>query len=118
MAPIFFDYPRTPLGLKKVNIALSTFEAYLRATNSKYAAGDHLTIADFALVAGTIPLEGIEFDLKDYPLVQKWYATFKAENKDIWAIAEGGLKEIAHFEKNAPDLSAMNHPIHPVRNKK
>lgn len=94
---------------------MSTFETYLRTTNSKYVTGDQLTIADFALVAGTIGLEAIEFDLKDYPLIQKWYATFKAENPELWAIAESGLKELAHFEKNPPDLSAMDHPIHPVR---
>lgn len=115
MAPIFFDYPRSPLGVKKVNIALEAFETYLRLGNTKYAAGNNVTIADFALVAGTIPLEGIDFDLKDYPLVQKWYATFKSEQPELWAIADGGLKEIAFFEKNPPDLSAMDHPIHPVR---
>lgn len=118
MAPIFFDYPRTPLGLKKVNIALAAFETYLGNLNTKYAAGDHVTIADFALIAGTIPLEGIEFDLKDYPLIQKWYATFKKENPELWEIANGGLEEIAAFEKNPPDLSAMDHPIHPVRKNK
>lgn len=54
---------------------------------------------DFALVAGTLPLEAIEFDLTEYPLVQKWYATFKKEYLDLWEIANDGLKEIAAFEK-------------------
>jgi len=118
LAPIFFDYPRTPLGLKKVHIALSTFETYLKTLNTKYAAGNNVTIADFALVTATLSLEAIEFDLKDYPLVQQWYATFKKEYPELWKIANGGLKELAAFAKNPPDLSGMNHPIHPVRKTK
>lgn len=106
------------MGLKKVHIALSTFEDYLRATPGKYVIGDTLTIADFALIAGTIGLEAIDFDLKDYKLIQKWYTSFKADHADLWAIAEGGLKELAHFEKNPPDLSHMDHPIHPIRKNK
>lgn len=39
MAPIFFDYERTPLGLKKMKIALDIFNKYLQRENSEYAAG-------------------------------------------------------------------------------
>lgn len=115
MAPIFFDYPRSELGLKKVHIALTVFETYLKNIQTKYAAGENLTIADIALVAGTLPLEAIGFDISGYPLVQKWYATFKAENPELWEIANEGLKEIAECEKNPPDLSKLNHPLHPPR---
>ncbi|XP_055386634.1 glutathione S-transferase 1-1 [Condylostylus longicornis] len=115
MAPIFFDYQRTELGLKKVHIALQVFETYLKSLGTKYAAGNNLTIADFPLVTATICLEAIDFKLDEYPLIKKWYATFKAENPQLWEIAEGGMKEIAFFEKNPPDLSAMNHPIHPIK---
>lgn len=38
MAPIFFDYKRTQLGLKKVHIALDNFNTYLQNTGTKYAA--------------------------------------------------------------------------------
>lgn len=106
------------MGLKKLHISLATFETYLKSTNSKYVTGNNLTIADFALVSATLSLEAIEFDLKDYPLIQQWYATFKKENSELWAIAEVGMKELAHFEKNPPDLSGMDHPIHPVRKNK
>lgn len=115
MAPIFFDYPRTELGLKKVHIALATFEQYLAAAGTKYAAGNELTLADFALVSATLCLEGIDFSLASYPLITKWYATFKAEQPKLWQIGAGGLSEIAAFNKNPPNLSHMNHPIHPVR---
>uniref|UniRef100_A0A1L8E4P1 glutathione transferase n=1 Tax=Nyssomyia neivai TaxID=330878 RepID=A0A1L8E4P1_9DIPT len=117
IAPMFFDYPRTPMGLKRTNIGLATFETYLKRSGTKYAAADHVTIADFALVGSTMCLEAIEFSLDDYPLVKAWYAMFKQQHPDLWAIAENGMKELAAFEKNPPDLSGMDHPIHPIRKK-
>lgn len=115
IAPIFFDYPRSALSLHKVNLALTSFETYLKRTKTKYAAADHLTLADLSLVAGTLSLESIDFDFKDYPLVQNWYKTFKQENPDLWKIAESGMKIIADFEKSPPDLTKLDHPLHPPR---
>ncbi|KAJ3627185.1 hypothetical protein MTP99_014584 [Tenebrio molitor] len=115
MAPIFFAYSRTPLSLKKVHIALDNFNTYLQRTGTKYAATDNITIADFQLVTATMCLEAINFDFSSYKAVSKWYDTYKKEYPDLWAIVEGGMKEIAEFEKNPPDLSHMDHPIHPVR---
>lgn len=115
MAPIFFAYERTPLGLKKVHIALSTFETYLERGSTKYAAGDNLTIADFSLVPALMCLEAISIDFDQYKLVKQWYDTFKKEYPDLWAITETGMVEITEFEKNPPNLSHMNHPIHPAK---
>lgn len=39
MAPIFFDYKRTPLTLKKTQIALDCFNTYLDGVRGEYAAG-------------------------------------------------------------------------------
>lgn len=69
MAPIFFDYERTPLALKKVHIALDNFNTYLTRLGKKYAAADYLTIADFPLVTATMCLEAIAFDFSSYKLV-------------------------------------------------
>lgn len=107
--------PRDELALKKVNLALAAFETYLSKGQTKYAAADHLTIADLGLVAGTLSLESIGFSLKDYPLVEKWYATFKQEYPELWAIANEGMQVIADFEKSPPDLSKLNHPLYPKR---
>lgn len=133
MAPIFFAYERTPLSLKKTHIALSNFNTYLQRQGTKYAAAgtiliqntfyylliynilDHITIADFQLVTATMCLEAINFDISKYPLIKNWYATYKKEYPELWEIVEGGMKEISEFEKNPPDLSHMEHPIHPVR---
>lgn len=118
MAPIFFAYERTPIGLKKVHIALQTFESYLQREGKKYAAGNNLTIADFPLVTATLCLEAIDFKIDDYPLVSAWYNNFKGSYPELWVIAEEGMKEIVAFEKNPPDTSGMNHPIHPGRKPK
>ncbi|XP_036343176.1 uncharacterized protein LOC118752392 isoform X1 [Rhagoletis pomonella] len=118
MAPIFFDYQRTDMSLKKVNNALNVFETYLRDGGKKYAAADFLTIADFGLVSATLCLEAIGFDISSYPLVQKWYETFKQENPELWEIGKGGMLEISEFENNPPDLSHMKHPFHPTRKSK
>ncbi|XP_030760482.1 glutathione S-transferase 1 isoform X1 [Sitophilus oryzae] len=115
MAPIFFDYQRTPLGLRKTTIALDNFNTYLKRTRTKYAATNNITIADFQLVTATMCLEAINFDISDYTFVKTWYANYKEEYPELWKLVEGGMKEISAFEKNPPDLSHMVHPIHPVR---
>lgn len=117
MAPIFFDYPRNEHGQKKVYIALNALETYLARGGTKYAACNELTIADFPLIASTMCLEAIGFKFDDYPLIVKWYETFKNENPKLWEITAGGMKEITAFNENPPDLSHMNHPIHPIRKK-
>ncbi|KAI4478451.1 hypothetical protein M0802_014522 [Mischocyttarus mexicanus] len=114
LAPTFFDYERTPLGLKKVKMALDIFNKYLQRENTTYAAANCLTIADFPLITSTMCLEIISIKLDQWPYVEKWYNNFKQSYPDLWTIAEGGLKELSYFEKNPPDLS-MDHPIHPIR---
>lgn len=114
MLPIFFDYKRTPLALKKTRIALDIYNTYLQRENSEYAAGNNLTIADFPLITATMCLEAIDFKLDEWPYVAKWYNNFKRKHSGLWEIAAGGLKEISYFEKH-PYLSNMDHPIHPVR---
>lgn len=103
------------MALMKVNLSLNALETYLRKGNTKYAAADNLTIADLGLVAGTLSLESINFSLKSYPLVEKWYATFKQEYPELWAIASEGMQVIAEYEKSPPDLSKLNHPLYPKR---
>lgn len=71
MAPIFFDYERTPLGLKKVHIALDVFNTYLIRLGTSHTAGDHLTIADFPLINSTMTLEAIGFDFSKYDKVNE-----------------------------------------------
>ncbi|XP_055852291.1 glutathione S-transferase 1-1 [Episyrphus balteatus] len=115
LAPIFFDYERSAMGLKKVENALKVFQTYLERLNTKYVAGDNLTVADFVLITSTMCLEAINFDISGYPLIKKWYEMFKKEHSELWEVAKVGMLELAEFEKNPPDLSTMNHPFHPTR---
>jgi glutathione S-transferase len=115
LAPIFFEYPRNAMGLKRVHMALEVFEEYLKRVNKKYVVADHVTIADFGLVSSMVCLEGIAFPFDKFARVKAWYDNFKVENPEVYSIAEGVLKIIQDLEKNPPDLSKLNHPIHPVR---
>ncbi|XP_052748494.1 glutathione S-transferase 1-1 [Galleria mellonella] len=115
MAPIFFDYERSPLGLKKVHMAMDVFETYLERLGTSYAAANHVTIADFPLINSTMTLEAIDFDISKYKRINKWYNDFKQNYPDLWKISEEAMKIIQHFAANPPDLSGLNHPIHPIR---
>lgn len=115
LAPIFFEYPRSPEGLKRVNVALGVFEEYLRRVGKKYVVADHVTIADFSLITSISCLEAIKVPFGNFTLISRWYETFKRENPSEWAVAEEAMKIIEDFEKNPPDLSKLNHPVHPVR---
>lgn len=115
IAPIFFEIPRDDFGLKKVNMVLGVFEEYLKRVGKKYVVADHVTIADFPLIASMICLEGIGFSFDNYKLIKTWYETFKRELPEVWAIAEVGMNIIKDIEKNPPDLSKLNHPLYPVR---
>ncbi len=115
LEPIFYDRPRDEMGLKRVHMALGVFEEYLKRVGKKYVVADHVTIADFPLITSMICLEGIEFSFDKDSLIKTWYENFKRENPEVWAVAEEGMKVINEINKNPPDLSKLNHPVHPVR---
>jgi len=115
LAPIFFEYPRNEAGLKRVHAALGVFEEYLKRVGKKYVVADHVTIADFALISSMICMEGIGSSFDQFPKVTAWYENFKRENPEEWGVAEEAMKVIQDIEKNPPDLSKLNHPVHPVR---
>ncbi|XP_052864517.1 glutathione S-transferase 1 [Anopheles cruzii] len=84
MAPIFFDYQRTEMSLKKLNMALAAFQTYLQRAGTKYAAGNGLTIADFPLITSIMCLEAIAFDVRvSYPTVHEWYTGFKQAHPEL-----------------------------------
>ena len=114
---MFFDYPRTEQGLKRVHMAVTVFEEYFKRLGKKYVASDNVTIADISLACSMTVLEAIKFDLNAYPLVQKWYEIFKRENSSLWKLAQNALDELSSYEINPPDMSKMNHPLHPMKKK-
>jgi glutathione S-transferase len=84
VGPLFFDYPHTEMGVKRVHNAVNVLEEYFKRLGKKYVAGDDVTIADISLACSMTVLEVIQFDFSKYPLVQEWYATFKKENPGMW----------------------------------
>jgi glutathione S-transferase len=62
-------------------------------------------------------LEAAKFDLTQFPLIQKWYESFKVENPAMWKLAQNALDEVAGYAVNPPDMSKMNHPLHPMKKK-
>lgn len=45
--------------------------------NGKFAAGDHLTVADISLVATVSSYEVASFDFSKYANVARWYSSLK-----------------------------------------
>lgn len=72
---------------------LNTFLA-----SSKFAAGDHLTVADIALIATISSYEAASFDFSKYANVTRWYAATKAVCPGI-AINEAGVEQFKNFFK-------------------
>ncbi|KDR11943.1 Glutathione S-transferase 1-1 [Zootermopsis nevadensis] len=75
-APIMFGGAKPdPEKYSKLEEAYEFFNKYLEG--QAWAAGDHLTIADFALVATVSSSEILGFDVTKYPNVSKWLAKAK-----------------------------------------
>lgn len=59
----------------KLELGYEILDKYLE--DHTWAAGDHLTIADFSLVATVSTIEVVGFDISKYPNVSKWFAQAK-----------------------------------------
>jgi glutathione S-transferase len=81
---MFFDYPQTEMGEKRVHNSVRVLEEYFKRLGKKYVASDDVTIADISLACSMTVLEAVKFDFSQYPLVMKWYSTFKKENPEMW----------------------------------
>ncbi|XP_061400688.1 glutathione S-transferase 4-like [Musca vetustissima] len=89
--------PADPEQYKKIEAALEMFNTFL--SNSKYAAGDNLTLADLALLASVSTMDVYDIDVNKYENVARWYALVKetAPGADEnWA----GCLERKEFFKN------------------
>ncbi|KAK9874737.1 hypothetical protein WA026_005550 [Henosepilachna vigintioctopunctata] len=75
--PLYFaGVPLDSLKADKLRDAYQVLNNFL--ANSKYAAGDHLTVADISLLASISTAEISGFNILDYENVAKWYDTVKA----------------------------------------
>lgn len=83
--------PADPEAFKKVESAFGYLNTFLEG--QEYVAGDHLTIADIAILASVSTFVVAEFKLSDYPNVEKWYENAQKVTpgwEDNWA----GLMEM------------------------
>lgn len=72
---IFAGQPADPAKLEKINDAMKFLDTFLEG--QEYTAGDHLTIADLALVASVSTFEAVDYDLSPYKNITRWYAKVK-----------------------------------------
>ncbi|KAH8382062.1 hypothetical protein KR009_001642, partial [Drosophila setifemur] len=63
--------PGTPEDFKKIETAVGFLNTFLEGQD--YVAGDHLTVADIAILATISTFEAVDFDLSKYPNVDRWY---------------------------------------------
>lgn len=91
---IFAKAPANPENFKKIEQAFEFLNAFLEGQT--YAAGDSLTLADFALAATVSTFEVAQFDFSKYANVAKWYAKCKSTMPG-WDINENGMAEFKKF---------------------
>lgn len=73
---IFGGAPYDPAKLSKIDDAFKFLDSYLEKT--EYVAGDHLTLADLAIVSSVSTFEVMNYDMSPYKNVTRWLAKVKA----------------------------------------
>jgi len=67
--------PGSDEDFKKIESSFEYLNIFLEGQN--YVAGDHLTVADIAILSTVSTFEIFDFDLNKYPNVARWYANAK-----------------------------------------
>ncbi|XP_049531893.1 glutathione S-transferase D5-like [Anopheles darlingi] len=76
--PILIGGEGKPEDFKKVQEAVNVLERFLN--ESRWLAGEHLTVADFTTAVTVAALDGtLNFDFISYPNVLRWYEQCKRE---------------------------------------
>ncbi|SPP80474.1 glutathione S-transferase D4-like isoform X1 [Drosophila guanche] len=88
-----------PEAFKKLETAFELLNTFLEG--QVYVAGSQLTIADISILSTISTVEVVDFDLKKYPNVAKWYANVK--------------KVTPGWEETLPDLLAMKPFLQPKK---
>ena len=85
-----------PQKFKEMEEAVELLDIFLE--NSAYAAGERLTIADFALAVTVSVCELTGYDLNKYVNISRWYNAMKLELPG-WNINEEGLNVLRQYIK-------------------
>lgn len=91
---LFAKAPADPEKFKKIEEAFEFLNIFLGQT--KYAAGDHVTVADITLVATVSSLEAAKFDFSKYTNVVRWYNACKTTVPG-YKINQAGIEEFKKF---------------------
>ncbi|XP_069700044.1 glutathione S-transferase D1-like [Periplaneta americana] len=81
-----------PAQCKRFEDAFVMLDKYLEGQT--WAAGDHITIADFPLIATVSSAEIFEFDITRYPNVSRWLANAKKSIPKYEELNHAGCLEI------------------------
>ncbi|KAH8331065.1 hypothetical protein KR067_011085, partial [Drosophila pandora] len=67
--------PGSDDDLKRIDTTFGFLNTFLEGQD--YVAGDHLTVADFAILSSVSTFDIVEFDISKYPNVDRWYQNAK-----------------------------------------
>lgn len=95
---MFAGAPKDEEKVKKLDEALVFLDGFL--AGSRYAAGDHLTIADHSLAASVSTIEAVGLDLSPYANVSRWLADCKATITDYEKCNGEGAKHFGEWFKS------------------
>lgn len=94
--PIFLAKKKpTAAGLEKLDNALTFLETYL--TQTKYVAGNNLTIADLTVAATLATAEACSHSFAKFPKVTEYFGRLKREVKDYQASNQQGADDFKGF---------------------
>lgn len=89
---IFAGVPASPHAYERMEDSMKSFNRILSQT--KYAAGDTLTLADIALAVTVSTYEVSGFEISKYPRVDKWFQNCKANINGYAEINQKGADEL------------------------
>lgn len=93
-----------PQKANALKSSLDYLDQYLE--EGEYAAGDQLTIADFALLASVTHLEGVEWAYKSYENIQRWVTKLKTDLPYYKECNETGIAMFKDWVKTRREQAA------------
>ncbi|XP_015602125.1 glutathione S-transferase 1-1-like [Cephus cinctus] len=89
---IFAGASFDPAALVKIDEAFGWLDSFLEG--QEYLAGNNLTIADLALVAGVSTYDSFDYDLSKYENVVRWYSHLKKTAPQYDQANGNGVEEL------------------------
>ncbi|CAG0901497.1 unnamed protein product [Darwinula stevensoni] len=99
--PVFEGQTLDEEKLKKCVEALGWLEEFILKSGGKYCAGEHLTLADVAIVASVSTMEPVGLvDLSAYKNVRKWLERCKKEIPGYQEVSKDGIDSWVKYAKS------------------